>query len=85
MTNASTFILVPFIGAFLAFIQRFYAREGAGSMTRPSFLAAMVTVLIASAYLALGITGTLPAYGTIAFASVGVLLLGIAVSRMFML
>jgi quinol-cytochrome oxidoreductase complex cytochrome b subunit len=85
MTNASTVLLVPFILAFLMFVLRFYSREGASGMTRPSFLLAILTVLIAGTYLALGITGSLPPYGTFGFAAVGVGLLGTAILRMFMI
>jgi quinol-cytochrome oxidoreductase complex cytochrome b subunit len=85
MTSSSTFILVPFIVAFLVFVLRFYNREGASSVTRPSFLLAMLTVVIAFTYLILGITGELPPYGTIGFALIGLILLGIAIARMFIL
>jgi quinol-cytochrome oxidoreductase complex cytochrome b subunit len=85
MTSASTFLLVPFILAFLVFVLRFYSREGASSLTRPSFLLAILTVLIAFSYLILGVTHMLPPYSTIGFAAVGVILLGTAILRMFMI
>jgi quinol-cytochrome oxidoreductase complex cytochrome b subunit len=85
MTNTSTILLVPFILAFLVFILRFYNREGASSMTRPSFLLAILTMLIAGAYLILGVTSSLPPYSTIGFAIVGLILLGTAILRMFMI
>ncbi len=85
MTNTSTILLVPFILAFLVFVLRFYNREGASSMTRPSFLLAILTVLIAGAYLLLGVTDSLPPYSTIAFAAVGLILLGTAIARMFLI
>jgi quinol-cytochrome oxidoreductase complex cytochrome b subunit len=85
MTNTSTIILVPFILAFLVFVFRFYSREGASSMVRPSFMLAILTVLTAGAYLVLGIAGALPSYGTIAFAAIGLILFGTAVLRMFMI
>ena len=85
MTNTTTFLLVPFILAFLVFVFRFYNREGAGSVTRPSFLLAMLTVAIAFAYLILGITGVLPPYSTIGFAAVGLILLTTAIVRLFMI
>jgi hypothetical protein len=85
MTNTSTIILVPFLLAFLAFALRFYNREGAASMTRPSFLFAILTVLVAGAYLILGIIDLLPPYSTIGFAVVGLILLGTAILRMFMI
>lgn len=85
MTNTSTVILVPFLLAFVVFALRFYNREGASGMTRPSFLLAILTVLIAFSYLMLGITNNLPPYGTIGFAVVGLILLGTAILRMFMI
>ena len=78
-------IVAPFILAFLAFVLRFYTREGAASMTNPSFLLAVVTVLTAGCYLFLGVIEMLPAYGTIGFGIVGVVLLGLSVLRMFMI
>jgi quinol-cytochrome oxidoreductase complex cytochrome b subunit len=85
MTNTTTILLVPFILAFLVFVLRFYNREGASSMARPSFLLAMLTVAIAGAYLILGVLGALPPYSTISFAAVGLILLGTAILRMFMI
>jgi hypothetical protein len=85
MTNTSSILLLPFILAFLVFVLRFYNREGAGSMTRPSFLLAVLTVLIAGAYLVLGITDELPPYSTIGFAAAGLILLATAIMRMFMI
>jgi quinol-cytochrome oxidoreductase complex cytochrome b subunit len=85
MTNSSTVLLVPFILAFLIFVLRFYNREGAASMTRPSFLLAILTVLIAGCYLVLGITDALPPYSTIGFAAIGLILLVTAIMRMFMI
>jgi quinol-cytochrome oxidoreductase complex cytochrome b subunit len=85
MSNASTFILVPFIVAFLMFVLRFYNREGASSMIRPSFLLAILTVAIAFTYLILGVINMLPPYGTIGFALIGLILLGTAIMRMFMI
>jgi quinol-cytochrome oxidoreductase complex cytochrome b subunit len=85
MTNTSTILLLPFILAFVMFVLRFYNREGAGSMTRPSFLLAILTVLTAGAYLILGIIGELPPYGTTGFAVAGLILLATAITRMFMI
>ncbi len=85
MTSASSFLLVPFILAFLVFVLRFYNREGASSMTRPSFLLALLTVFIAGSYLVLGVMDELPPYSTIAFAVVGLILLATAILRMFMI
>jgi hypothetical protein len=85
MTNTTTTLLVPFILAFLVFVFRFYNREGANSMTCPSFLLASLTVVIAFAYLILGIVGVLPPYSTIGFAAAGLILLATAIVRMFMI
>jgi hypothetical protein len=85
MTNTSTFILVPFILAFLVFVFRFYSREGASSIANPSFLMAILTVLIAGSYLILGVTGMLPPYSTIGYLLVGFALLATAITRMFMI
>jgi hypothetical protein len=85
MSNFSTIILVPFILAFLTFVLRFYGRESASSMRNPSFLLALLTVVSAGAYLYLRVTGLLPPYGTAGFGLAGLVLLGTAVMRMFMI
>ena len=85
MTNTSTMLLIPFIMAFLVFIFRFYSRERAASVANLSFLLAILTMLIASSYLILGVIGLLPAYGTIGFACVGLILLATAVLRIFII
>jgi hypothetical protein len=85
MSNTSTFILVPFILAFLVFVFRFYSRERAASMTNPSFLLAVATVLTAGLYLVLGVINSLPPYGTIGFGVAGLVYLAIAIVRLFMI
>jgi hypothetical protein len=85
MSNTSTLILIPFILAFLVFVFRFYSRERASSMANPSFLLAVGTVVVAGLYLGLGVIDALPPYGTIGFGVVGLILLAIAVLRMFMI
>jgi hypothetical protein len=85
MTNTTSFLLAPFILAFLVFVFRFYSRENAASITNPSFLLAILTVLIAGSYLILGVTELLPPYSTIGYAVVGLILLGTAILRMFMI
>jgi quinol-cytochrome oxidoreductase complex cytochrome b subunit len=85
MTNTTTFLLVPFILAFLLFVLRFYNREGATSMTQPSFLLAALTVVTAFSYLILGVASMLPPYSTIIFSLAGLILLGVAITRMFMI
>lgn len=85
MTDTSNILLAPFILAFLVFALRFYSREHASSIANPSFLLAIVTVLVAGGYLILGVTALLPPYGTIGFAIVGLILLATAILRMFMI
>src|SRR5690349_19195304 len=51
---SNSIILLPFVAAFLAFVLRFYFRESASSLSNPSFLLAVGTVLIIVLYLALG-------------------------------
>lgn len=85
MTNATTFLLSPFILAFLVFVFRFYTREGANLASGASFLLAMLTVAIAFAYLILGVAGTLPPYSTIGIAAIGLILLATAILRIFMI
>jgi len=85
MTSATSVLLIPFILAFLVFIFRFYNREGAASIANFSFLMAIFTMLMAGAWLVLGIAGLLPAYSTIGFACLGLMLFGIAVLRLFMI
>ncbi len=85
MSNASTVILVPFLFAFLVFTGRFYIRERANSILNLSFLLALATVAIAVAYLALGLTQSLPDYGTLGFGVIGLALLGLSIYRIFIL
>jgi hypothetical protein len=85
MSSTSTLILIPFIAAFLVFVFRFYSRERASSMANPSFLLAVGSVILAGLYLSLGVVDLLPTYGTLGFGVVGLILLVIAISRMFMI
>jgi hypothetical protein len=85
MSNTSTLILIPFILAFLIFVFRFYTRERAASMANPSFLLAVATVLSAGLYLILGVINQLPPYGTIGFGITGLILLALAILRVFMI
>lgn len=80
-----TYVLAPFIVAFLGFILRFYGREGAASKSNPSFLMALATVVIAMAFLVLGVTDMLPPYGSLGFGVVGVGLAALSVARWFMI
>ena len=85
MTNTSTYILVPFIFAFLVFVFRFYGREGASSIKNLSFVLAILTVLIAGSYLVLGVIEMLPRHSAIGYLLIGLILLGTAIARMFMI
>jgi hypothetical protein len=85
MTNTSTVILAPFIMAFLVFIYRFYNRERASSVFNLSFMLAILTMVLAGTYLALGVTGHLPSYGTIGFACIGLIMFATAIVRIFMI
>jgi hypothetical protein len=82
MSNVSTIILAPFLVAFLMFVFRFYGRENAASKLGPSFLLAFATVVVVCLYLVLGVTRTLPEYGTIGFGIVGVALLALSLYRL---
>jgi hypothetical protein len=83
MASSSTLILALYIAAFLVFVFRFYGREGAVSITAPSFLLASLTVVLALGYLGLGMFFGLPAYGPIVFGLVGAGLLVLAIVRVF--
>jgi hypothetical protein len=85
MSNATTFILVPFLCAFLLFIARFYFKEGARSKLRLSFLMAIATVLITGTYLVLGLTQMLPDHGVVGFGLVGLTLLAFSILRLFVI
>ncbi len=85
MTDFSTIILVPYLLAFLIFVMRFYGRESASSMLNPSFVMAFLTMASAGGYLYLRITDMLPPYSTAGFGVLGLVLLGSAIARMFML
>ena len=85
MSSFSTVILLPFVLAFLVFVVRFYTRESASSMGNLSFVLASFTVISATSYLMLRISDMLPSYGTVGFGVVGVVLLGTAIARLFMI
>ncbi len=78
MSNATTVILLPFLFAFLVFVARFYFKDGAHSMLRPSFLLALVTIVIVGVYLSLAVSNMLPEYGTVGFGVVGLALLALS-------
>jgi len=82
---SNSIILLPFIVAFLGFAFRFYVRESAASMVNPSFLMAVGTVLAVVLYLVLGVLEILPAYSTLGFGLLGLILLGVSILRMFMI
>ncbi|HET6309092.1 MAG TPA: hypothetical protein VFG12_18010 [Rhodopila sp.] len=85
MTHTHTFILAPFVLAFLVSVFRFYNRENAASVASPSFLLAILSVLVAGSYLVLGVIDLLPSYSTIAYLLVGLAFLATAIARLFML
>ena len=85
MTNTTTILLIPFVLAFLVFVFRFYSRESASSIKNPSFMLAILTMLIAGSYIVLGVVQLLPPFSTIGYAVVGLILLVTAISRMFMI
>ena len=61
------------------------AGKAASSIENLSFVLAILTVLIAGSYLILGVTEMLPPYSTIGYLLVGLILLGTAIARMFMI
>ncbi len=85
MSNASTIILAPYVLAFLLLIFRFYNREGASSITNPTFLIAIFTVALAFSFLGLGITGALAVWAIWVYGGIGLALLGFSIVRLFML
>ena len=85
MTNTTSFLLAPFILAFLVFVFRFYSREGAASVKNLSFLLAILTMLLAGSYLVLGVTDSLPPRAAIGYAAAGTVLFAVAVIRLFMI
>ena len=85
ITLSPTIILVPFIVAFLTFVMRFYFRESASSITNPSFILAITTILAAGLYLTLRITELLPPYSTLGFGLLGLAFLGTGITRIFRL
>ena len=85
MSDLHTFIIIPFLLAFLFSVKRFYFRDNAGSIFRLSFLLALGSMAIAGIYVVLGALKTLPPYGTLGFGIVGLLCLGVAVWHSFQL
>jgi uncharacterized membrane protein len=85
MSDLHTFIIIPFLLAFLFSMKRFYFRDNAGSIFRMSFLLAFGSMAIAGTYVVLGALKTLPQYGTLGFGIVGLLCLGAAVWQAFQL
>jgi hypothetical protein len=85
MSSLATLILALYIVAFLVFVVRFYVRDGANSITAPSFLMALATVAVAVLYLCLGIFWGLPPFAPLVFGLIGAGLLGFGVFRSFRL
>jgi hypothetical protein len=85
MSGFQSLIELFFIGAFLLFVYRYYNMEGASSLSTPSFLMAIVTVVLALSFTILGVFYALPVlwiaiYGAAAFG-----LMAIALLRLFRL
>ena len=85
MSDLHTFIIIPFLLAFLVSVKRFYFRDNAGSIFRKSFVLAFGSMLIAGVYLAFGSLNMLPPYSALAFGIVGLLCLALAVWQSFQL
>jgi hypothetical protein len=79
MSGTYTFIVIPFLLAFLLSVKRFYFRDSAASIFRPSFLLAFGSMALAGIYLVFGALRMLPPYSPVAFGIVGLLCLGAAV------
>jgi len=85
MADLHTFIIIPFLLAFLFSVKRFYFRDNAGSIFRMSFLLAFGSMLIAGVYLVFGALNMLPEYSALVFGIVGLICLGLAVWQAFQL
>ena len=80
-----TYYLAPYVLAFVTSILRFYGHEHAASKSSPTFILAILTVVVALAFLFLGIGGFLPAYGSLIFLAIGIVLLGLSIQRWFVI
>jgi len=85
MSDLHTFIVIPYLLAFLFSIKRFYFRDNAGSIFRTSFVLAFGSMALGGLYIVLGALKTLPPYGTLGFGIFGLVCLGLAVWQAFQL
>ena len=83
MSPFSTIILAPYIIAFVFFVTRFYFREKAASIANPTFILAVTCTATVIVYLTLRILVMLPPYSTLGFGIFGVVLMALAIYRMF--
>ena len=82
MSSINTFILLPFLGAFLLSIARFYVRDRAHSIFMPSFILAVSAVIVALIYLVLGMLYLLPAHAAIGVGVLGAVFLVVSVYQL---
>ena len=85
MSETYTFIVIPFLVAFLFSVKRFYFRDNAASIFRASFLLAFGSMLVGCLYLVFGAMQMLPPYSALAFGIVGLLCMTLAVWQSFQL
>ncbi|HVZ07350.1 hypothetical protein [Rhodopila sp.] len=85
MSETHTFIIIPYLLAFLLSVKRFYFRDSAISVLRASFLLALGSMALAGIYLVFGALEMLPAYSTVVFGILGVACLAVAVWQAFQL
>jgi len=85
MSETYTFIVIPFLVAFLFSVKRFYFRDGGASIFRASFLLAVGSMLVGCVYLVFGAMRMLPPYSALAFGIIGLLCMTLAVWQSFQL
>lgn len=85
MIETPTYVVIPFALTFLMSVKRFYFRDAAGSIFRPSFLLAFGSMALAGVYLVFGALRMLPPYSALAFGVVGLIAMGAAVWQAFQL
>ena len=71
MVHNTTLALLPLIIGLLVLAIRFYAREGATSISSPTFLLACLAALMLIGYMVLVVLGLLPPYAWVVFGGVG--------------
>ena len=72
--QSNALALLPLMVALVVLALRFYAREGAISIFSASFMLATLSVALLVGYMALNVTGMLPAYSWAGFGGFGLLL-----------